>query len=155
MDASEAIMTRIIKLHFARSVVTEQSRQAFDALAQLETATLSHFLVRAVKKEKAVMDTLAERIPVHEAKLRRLNTHCASCDQPFPAGQKSGGCACGATEQGYIRVERIITNHAQLMACVDALRLVVPLTDEQVTATYRALVAGALERQQAVSADHS
>ncbi|MBA1289154.1 toprim domain-containing protein [Pseudomonas japonica] len=154
VDASEAVMTRIIKLHFTRGVVTDQSRTAFDALARLDTATLSHFLVKAVKNEKAVMQTLAERIPVHEAKLRRLNTHCASCDQPFPAGQKSGGCACGATEQGYIRVERIITNHAQLMACVDALRLIAPLTDGQVMTTHRALVAGALERQQAISADH-
>ncbi len=154
VDASEAVMTRIVKLHFKRPEVTTQSRAAADRLNALEGETLSHFLVRAVQMEAAILEQLAERIPVFEAKLRQLNTQCASCDAPFPAGQKATGCACGARERGYIRVERIIKNHAQMMACVDALRLVVPMSDEQVSLTRRHLIEAALERQRAISADH-
>ncbi|MES9280150.1 hypothetical protein ABEP46_12560, partial [Cutibacterium acnes] len=52
-----------------------------------------------------------------------------------------------------IRFERIIKNHAQLMALVDALREVVPLTDSQHNAVQRELIAMAVARQNAVNAD--
>ncbi|MGE6256273.1 bifunctional DNA primase/helicase, partial [Stutzerimonas stutzeri] len=52
-----------------------------------------------------------------------------------------------------IRIERIIKNHAQLLALVDCLKLIIPLTDRQHAGAQRELVAMALARQTAVNAD--
>ncbi|WP_259740493.1 bifunctional DNA primase/helicase [Pseudomonas moraviensis] len=127
VSASEAILTRIIKSHFARPEVTTESRAAADNLNLIPVEQLSHFLLLAVRAETQVMTRFAERVLVHEGQLRELKD---------------------------IRVERIIKNHSQLMALVDCLRLVCPLDDNQVATTQQALMSMALERQAAISADH-
>jgi hypothetical protein len=127
VSASEAILTRIVKLHFARPEVTDESRAAADNLNLLQVEELSHFLLCAVRAEPQVMARFAERVAVHEQQLRKLKE---------------------------IRVERIIKNHSQMMALVDCLRLVCPLTDEMLHATQQQLMTMALERQSAISADH-
>jgi hypothetical protein len=127
VSASEAILTRIIKSHFARPEVTTESRAAADNLNLIPVEQLSHFLLLAVRAEAQVMAKFAERVLVHEQQLRRLKE---------------------------IRVERIIKNHSQLMALVDCLRLVCPLDDNYVATTQQALMSMALERQAAISADH-
>lgn len=127
VSASEAILTRIIKSHFARPEVTTESRAAADNLNLIPVEQLSHFLLLAVRAETQVMTRFAERVLVHEWQLRELKD---------------------------IRVERIIKNHSQLMALVDCLRLVCPLDDNQVATTQQALMGMALERQAAISADH-
>jgi len=154
--ASEAIMTRICKLHFVRPNVTPESRVAADRLTALDGDTLSHFLLRALKAEAEVLKQFDERVPTHEARLRRLHSHCIACDAQYPktASENDACPACGNTLRGYIRVERIIKNHAQLLALLDALRLVAPLSDAQVSATMRCIIEMALERQAAISADH-
>jgi hypothetical protein len=127
VSASEAILTRIIKSHFARPEVTTESRAAADNLNLIPVEHLSHFLLLAVRAEAQVMAKFAERVLIHEQQLRRLKE---------------------------IRVERIIKNHSQLMALVDCLRLVCPLDDNHVATTQQALMTMALERQAAISADH-
>jgi energy-coupling factor transporter ATP-binding protein EcfA2 len=127
VSASEAILTRIIKSHFARPEVTTESRAAADNLNLIPVEHLSHFLLLAVRAEAQVMAKFAERVLVHEQRLRKLKD---------------------------IRVERIIKNHSQLMALVDCLCLVCPLDENQVVTTHQALTAMALERQAAISADH-
>lgn len=127
VSASEAILTRIIKSHFARPEVTTESRAAADNLNLIPVEQLSHFLLLAVRAEAQVMAKFAERVLVHERQLRTLKE---------------------------IRVERIIKNHSQLMALVDCLRLVCPLDENQVVTTQQALTVMALERQSAISADH-
>lgn len=127
VSASEAILTRIIKSHFARPEVTTESRAAADNLNLIPVEHLSHFLLLAVRAETQVVTRFAERVLVHERQLRELKD---------------------------IRVERIIKNHSQLMALVDCLRLVCALDDNQVATTQQALVSMALERQAAISADH-
>jgi hypothetical protein len=127
VQGSEAIMTRIVKLHFVRPEVTSASRAAADNLNHLAALDVSHFLLMAVKAEHAVLELFRERVKAHEATLRRLNQ---------------------------IRVERIVKNHAQLMALADALRLVVPLTDHQSATVQQTLMTMALERQAAINADH-
>ncbi|MBV4459443.1 toprim domain-containing protein [Pseudomonas sp. COR58] len=151
--AHEAIMTRIVKLHFIRPTVTPQSRVAADKLNALDGKTLSHFLIRAVSKESAVLELFTQRMPEHEAKLRRLHTHCFTCGAEYPSEQ--GSCSsCGYDLRGYIRVERISKNHAQLLSLLDALHLVVKLEDPQVAATQRQIVRMAIERQASISSDH-
>lgn len=127
VSASEAILTRIIKSHFARPEVTTESRAAADNLNLIPVEQLSRFLLLAVRAEAQVMAKFAERVLVHERQLRTLKE---------------------------IRVERIIKNHSQLMALVDCLRLVCPLDENQVVTTQQALTVMALERQSAISADH-
>lgn len=151
--AHEAIMTRIVKLHFVRPTVTPESRAAADKLNALDGTTLSHFLLQATRKEAEVMERFGKRFPEHETKLRKLHTHCFACDTQF-AGD--GACRkCGNGLRGYIGVERIIKNHAQLFALLDAIRLVVSLTEVQVSSTRRQIVEMALERQSTTNADHS
>ncbi|MCY1300336.1 hypothetical protein D9M70_498970 [compost metagenome] len=155
VSASEAILTRITKLHFQRFTATTESREAADNLNALDGARLSHFLLQAVKQEAAVLDRLAERIPEHEARLRRLHTHCVVCGEPYASSDDQAACShCGNTLRGQIRVERIIKNHAQLLAGLDCLRLVVQLSDHHVNETQRCIVQMAQERQAAISADH-
>lgn len=126
--ASEAILTRIVKLHFVRPQVTTASRAAADNLNHLSAMDVSHFLLMATRAESKVLETFRAQVKVHEQALRELKE---------------------------IRIERIIKNHAQLLALLDALRLVVPLTDRQHQATQRELTAMALVRQSAVNADPS
>ena len=127
VNASEAILTRIIKSHFARPEVTTESRAAADNLNLIPVEQLSHFLLLAVRAEPQVMAKFAERVLVHEQRLRKLKE---------------------------IRVERIIKNHSQMMALVDCLCLVCPLDENQVVTTHQQLTTMALERQSAISADH-
>ncbi|CAE6844473.1 toprim domain-containing protein [Xanthomonas arboricola pv. corylina] len=128
VDASEAILTRIVKLHFKRPQVTTESRIAADNLNALQVEEVSHFLVRAIRQERAILDLFAERVKVFETKLRA---------------------------QQDLRLERVIKNHAQMLALFDCLRLVVALPDEMVEQTRLALLDMALERQKAISADHA
>jgi hypothetical protein len=154
--AHEAIMTRICKLHFVRPQVTPESRAAADKLNALDGDMLSHFLLLAVKAEGKVMDCLAEQFPGYEARLRRLHTHCWCCGTAYRDNNDRTACgSCGNTLRGYIRVERINKNHAQLLGLLDCLRQVVPISDAQVSATQRQIITMALERQASISADHA
>lgn len=127
VDASEAILTRIVKLHFKRPQVTAESRIAADNLNALQVEEVSHFLVRAVRQERAILDTFAERVKLFEAKLRA---------------------------QPDLRLERVIKNHAQMLALFDCLRMVITIPDDMVEKTRLALLDAAMERQKAISADH-
>ena len=127
VSASEAILTRIIKTHFARPDVTTESRAAADNLNLIPVEQLSHFLLMAVRTEAQIMAKFSERVLVHELQLRKLKD---------------------------IRVERIIKNHSQIMALVDCLCLICPLDENQRVTTHQALTLMALERQSAISADH-
>ncbi len=124
--ASEAILTRIVKLHFVRPEVTSDSRAAADNLNHLQASEVSHFLLMAAKAEQKVMEIFRAQVKVHEQALREMRE---------------------------IRIERIIKNHAQMMALVDALRVVVPMTDSQHEGTLRELRAMAVGRQLAVNSD--
>lgn len=128
VDASEAILTRIVKLHFKRPQVTTESRIAADNLNALQVEEVSHFLVRAIRQERAILDLFAERVKVFEAKLRA---------------------------QQDLRLERVIKNHAQMLALFDCLRLVITIPDDMVEQTRLTLLDMALERQKAINADHA
>ena len=110
VQASEAIMTRIVKLHFIRPEITRESQAAADNLNHLGVLEVSHFLLMAIRAEARVLECFRERLKVHSATLRALKQ---------------------------IRIERLILNHAQMMALVDALRLVVPLSEHHSPALSR------------------
>jgi hypothetical protein len=150
--AHEAIMTRIVKLHFVRPSVTPESRAAADKLNGLDGHALSHFLIKALRSESVVLAAFHQAMPVYEGKLRRLNTHCFDCDTAFP---QEGGCrTCGNNVRGHITIERINKNHAQLLALLDCIRHVVTLSEVQVSTTRRQILEMALERQRTTNVDH-
>lgn len=127
VNASEPILQRIVHLTFDRSGQTPKTREAAMALEQTPMSHVSHFVLRAVMREAEVLATVAERTAAHEAALLKLDG---------------------------IKSTRIAKNHAQLAALGDALRHVVPLSDEQHEAMQACVVQMALERQQAINQDH-
>lgn len=127
VDASEAIMTRIVKLHFRKPQATTASREAADNLNALQVEELSYFLIKAVRAEAQILEKFAERVRFYEAKLR---------------------------ENKDLRMERLIKNHSQMLALLDGLRLVIDIPKEMVEETRQKLVEMAIERQSAISADH-
>ena len=52
-----------------------------------------------------------------------------------------------------IRHERIVKNHSQLMALVECLKLVCPISDAQIATTHQRLTTMAVERQMAINND--
>ncbi|SDS48283.1 Toprim-like [Halopseudomonas litoralis] len=127
VSASEAILTRIVKLHFQRPVATDASRAAADNLNLMQTEDVSQFLVRALRLEDQMVATFGSRVGVYEKELRGLKE---------------------------IRIERIAKNHAQMMALVDCLEHLMPITQAQRAEVELVLRGMAVARQQAVNADH-
>ncbi|MFP8981754.1 bifunctional DNA primase/helicase, partial [Pseudomonas aeruginosa] len=73
VQASEAIMTRIVKLHFSRPEITRESQAAADNLNHLSVLEVSHFLLQAIRAEGQVLECFRERLKFHSATLRGVN----------------------------------------------------------------------------------
>ena len=127
VTASEAILQRIIHLHFDKSHHCEASKQATDEMNILPVEELSYFLHLATKNEKRVMDLVKSQTPIYERQLLQLPE---------------------------IKSVRIALNHAQLMALSDALCDLANLTQEQKQKIHDCITQLAISRQRAIVADH-
>lgn len=127
VSASNPVLERIIHLYTDRSGQNTQTKVAAEQLERLPVELLSGFMLKAALAEQAVLECVNRQIPLYE---QQLHAHPD------------------------IRHIRIIKNHAQLMALLDALALVIPVTEEQLQATREMFIQLSLERQQAISADH-
>jgi len=127
VTASDAILQRIVHLHFDKSTHTAVTKQLAENLERMPVETVSGFILAATKREAKVLEIMAENRARYENQL---------------------------IAEPEIKSVRIAKNHAQLMAMVDALRHVIKLTDLQHSATHAQLVRMAIERQQAINADH-
>ncbi|MGA4103127.1 toprim domain-containing protein [Ralstonia nicotianae] len=127
VSASDAVLQRIVHIYCDRSAQTPATRAAAEALERIAIEEVSGFLLAAVMAEKQVLETFDARVSQHE------NALLARSD---------------------VKTVRLAKNHAQIMAMVDALRLVLPLTDEQHAAGLAELGRMVAARQQAISADH-
>ncbi|WP_233869280.1 toprim domain-containing protein [Paraburkholderia adhaesiva] len=127
VSASEAVLQRIVHLDFDRSGQTPATKRLAEELERTRPEDVSGFLLRAVAREATIMETFEARAPEYETHLQ---------------------------EHSEIRSMRIAKNHAQLMALVDALALVVPLSAERLQAVHQTIVELAIARQRAISADH-
>jgi hypothetical protein len=127
VDASEAILQRIVHLKFDKSGHTPEGSVAGKALENWPAEQVSGFVLAAVRREKKILATLAEFGPGYEAMLKAHPN---------------------------LKSVRICKNHAQIMALVDALEHVVPITTDQRRAAFDMLTQMAVERQQAINADH-
>jgi hypothetical protein len=127
VTASDAILQRIVHLHFDKSTHTAVTKQLAENLERMPVETVSGFILAATKREAKVLEIMAENRARYENQL---------------------------IAEPEIKSVRIAKNHAQLMAMVDALRHVIKLSDLQHSATHAQLVRMAIERQQAINADH-
>lgn len=127
VNASEAILQRIVHLRFDKSGHTPQTKVMAERLERLPTDHVSGFILKATTRESAVLDTVREKTVEWERKLLELPD---------------------------IKSVRIAKNHAQLAALVHALALVVPLPPEAIDECETWIFALAMERQEAISADH-
>ena len=125
--ASDAIMTRIVHLHFDKSGHTRASHDAVKALERTSIPSISGFIVAATTREAQIMELVEEKAPLYA---RELLNHPD------------------------IRTVRIAHCHGQMMALADALRLLMNISDEQHAALHDQFRRMALEREQAVDADH-
>jgi hypothetical protein len=127
VSASDAVLQRIVHLHFDRGGQTQASKRSAEVLERLPVDEVSSFMLAAVVRETQVLDVVKQATPRYEAELM------ARADIGSP---------------------RIAKNHAQLMALVDALSTIVPLGEERVSLARTALTKFAAERQRAINADH-
>ncbi len=127
VNASEAIMQRIIHLYFDTKGHTPATKKAADTLAAMEVTSVSWFLIKAVMAEKAVLETFKRNSAKYEAEM---------------------------LSRPEIRTNRIAKTHGQLMALVDGFADLVAMPPAWRKETMAALFAAAVERQRAIMADH-
>jgi len=127
VNASEAILSRIVHINIDRAGQNAKTLAAAVALETTPTSAVSGFVLAATKREASIMETILTRYQAHHDAIR---------------------------DRGDVKMSRILKCHAQLRAIVDALRLVVKLTDEQYTAAIQLISNMAAERQQVINADH-
>jgi hypothetical protein len=127
VDASEAIMQRIVHLYFARDKQTADTKAAADRLAQASIETVSHFMLDAILKERAILDTFWQRVPEYE----RL-----------------------VMARPDVSIPRIALNHAQMMAMGDALGVLLKLPEQLIELLRQHIGDMAGQRQRDLSADH-
>lgn len=127
VNASIPILSRIVHINIDRSGQNAKTLAAAVALETMPTSAVSGFILAATKREAAILETISDRYQAHHDALNA---------------------------RGDLKMPRIVKCHAQLMALVDALRLVVKLTDEQYTSAMRLVGDMAAARQVVINADH-
>jgi hypothetical protein len=125
--ASEAVLQRIVHLPLSRAGQTAETKRMAEMLERMPLADVSGFVLRALTREKEVVRCVTERTTRYEERLR---------------------------QRPQIRSMRVAKNHAQIMALVDALALITPLSDAQREATHALLAEMAIARQCVVNAEH-
>ena len=127
VQASQAVLERIIHIKTDRKGHNAETRQAARALETMPIEQVSGFILKCALAEKRVIELYKEKLPHYEAML---------------------------AENDDLKTHRIIKNHAQIMAMLDCLALVTGFKGSQIEAAKEKLVELALQRQQAISADH-
>lgn len=127
VNASEAILSRIVHLYFDLTTQTPTSGEAADTLKYMPSEKVSGFILIATKHEKKIMETVTECTAVYLKELRMRQD---------------------------IKMPRLIETHAQMLALVDALALVIKLSPTQLDAIRQQIIVMAGERQQVINDDH-
>lgn len=127
VDADKAVMERIVHMTFDKSRFSDANKRTADELEAMPVAEVSGFAIAAALAESKVLAMVEAVYPKYRAAL---------------------------LSNPKINNGRIAHNHAQIMALVDALRIVVPLTDDMVDAAHAQLHRMAEERQRRIADDH-
>lgn len=127
ITGSEAIITRFITVNFDRSHHRPEGRKASDRLKDLEIKAVSGFLLPTIAKASAILAQYETSFEKYRTQLNALPD---------------------------IKMQRISHNHAQIMALTDCLKIVLPVTDADVTAVHTALKTMAVTKQQTINQDN-
>ncbi|MBI3727395.1 MAG: toprim domain-containing protein [Burkholderiales bacterium] len=127
VNASEAILSRIVHLYFDRSTQTAESGEAADQLKYMSVENVSGFILAATRREKAILETLKAQTLVYLKQLRN---------------------------DPRVKMPRLAETHAQMLALADALALVIKLPDYQLDALKKQIADMAAERQLVINDDH-
>ncbi|PTQ87678.1 hypothetical protein C8N29_1171 [Agitococcus lubricus] len=125
VNASEAIIQRIVHLHFRAAQLSK--KPIADELAKTDVKYVSGFIVKATTQEKELLKIIFEKTKCYEQQL---------------------------SQHPEIKNVRIVLNHAQLMALVDALDFLVALPRQCKEAVHQMIVSLAIERQKRINQDH-
>jgi hypothetical protein len=123
----DAIPTRLVHLEFDGAGYSPDTKRAADRLEAASLDEVSGFIIEAVRREAAVLATVAEQFPMYEAAL--------------VANDRVGH-------------RRIAKCHGQMLALSDALAKVAPIGDRRLGALHRELIVMAEERKLAIGGDH-
>jgi len=128
VTASEAIMSRICHLQFDCTHHTTEGKHASDRLNVLPLKETSGFLLNSVKQADRVMKHFDIKLKKHMGTLRKNKK---------------------------IKLQRIVENHAKVMAFADCLKGVIPeMPDSTVELIHSQLEEMAVERQGSLNKDH-
>lgn len=127
VQASEAILSRIVHIMTDRKGQTAATREAAQALESMPMEEVSGFMLKCAVNEKAVLERFNEKYKHYR---KQLEAHPE------------------------LKTQRIMGTHAQVMALVDCLAIVADVTEDQMKKTREEIECMAVQRQKAVSADH-
>lgn len=127
VDASPAVLERIIHLYTDRRTQNEHTKKAAEQLERLDVESLSGFIVQCALAESSILATYQKQFRLYEKALEQ--------------------------KEGLFHI-RLIKNHAQLMALLDALGELLNLDATWLGKTQEMITMLALQRQKAVQADH-
>ncbi|MCL1861867.1 MAG: toprim domain-containing protein [Proteobacteria bacterium] len=126
VQASQAIMERIVHLKFNKRHQSDDGRQAALELGRMTAAQLSGFVVAATTHEKEIMGLLEKRLPIYENRLAEYGIHN----------------------------RRIQKNYAQVMVMVEALPMAVKMPKAAADEAIATLAGLAKAREAEISRDH-
>ncbi|MBF0169071.1 MAG: toprim domain-containing protein [Alphaproteobacteria bacterium] len=127
VNASDAIMQRIVHLHFTCAKHSNEGKDAADRLSTMAVEKISHFLLMATTAEAQLMKLFFARTAQYETKVMA---------------------------EPEVKHFRLAKNHGQMMALVDCLDGLVKLPADVRAETMKALMEAAKERQRAIANDH-
>lgn len=127
VSASEAVLQRIIQIKTDRSGQNSKTKEAAEWLERTSIEDVSGFMLKAVMHENQIMQTFNQRSRHFEKWL---------------------------ADNSDVKNIRIMKNHAQLCALVEALAIVADINQEQIEQTHQLLLEMTIMRQQVINADH-
>ncbi|WP_078055608.1 toprim domain-containing protein [Rappaport israeli] len=127
VNASDAVLERIVQLRFSKANHNHDSRMAIDEMMTLEPSQLSYFVTLSCQREQQIIDHVTTRQHLHQDYLLN-NTD--------------------------IQTLRLAKNHAQLIALAEAFADLVGLSSDQRAQTCNALAHACADRQLAIAKDH-
>lgn len=124
--ASDAVLQRICHLYFDRSNHSATSKEAVTELERMPMETVSHFILLAAQTEANTLQVMESRMPHYADVIKQT---------------------------GKVKVERLMKNHAQIMAMVEALSPLIDMNEQQFNQVQEYIISMAAERQEAINAD--
>lgn len=127
IDASEAILSRIVGLHFTLSSHTHFAGIRAARLKQAEVADVSGFIIAATRNEYAVMEAFTKFS--HQARTELI-------------------------EQVGIKHDRVALTHSQITGMLHAMAVAMPLDVKRIEETHSYIQTMAQERERRLGRDH-